>query len=175
MTTERRFEPASLYLTRSPEWRGSGGFDEILLVLAGAMVALAVSSAPASAEHFVPHLTYRTGPFAANGSLIANGFLDYMTMINERDGGIGGVKVKVEECKPVTTLKVLSAIIHQGPWCTGFSAELHGYYPAAHAESTTRSNPLLTPGYGLSAGADGEKFPWAFNFPANTGAKCPQS
>ena len=57
-----------------------------------------VSSAPASAEHFVPHLTYRTGPFAANGALIANGFADYMTMLNERDGGVGGVKVKVEEC-----------------------------------------------------------------------------
>ena len=69
------------------------------LLLAGAAVALAVSSAPATAEHFVPHLTYRTGPFAANGSLLANGFLDYMTMLNERDGGIGGVKVRVEECE----------------------------------------------------------------------------
>ena len=62
------------------------------LILAATAVALVVSAAPATAaEHFVPHLTYRTGPFAANGSIIANGFLDYMTMINERDGGVGGV------------------------------------------------------------------------------------
>ena len=53
------------------------------LLVAGAAVALAVSSAPATAEHFVPHLTYRTGPFAANGTIVANGFYDYMSMLNE--------------------------------------------------------------------------------------------
>ncbi|MGB7184647.1 MAG: ABC transporter substrate-binding protein, partial [Burkholderiaceae bacterium] len=69
------------------------------LLLAGIATALTVSAAPVSAELLVPHLTYRTGPYAGNGIVFANGFLDYMTMLNERDGGIGGVKVNVEECE----------------------------------------------------------------------------
>jgi len=138
------------------------------LVLAGAMVALAVSSAPASAEHFVPHLTYRTGPFAANGALIANGFADYMTMLNERDGGVGGVKVKVEECETgynaqkgvecYESTKGRGALVSL-PNSTGITLQLMQKAPIDKI-------PLLTPGYGLSAGAAGDKFPWAFNFPA---------
>ena len=48
---------------------------------------------------FVPLLTYRTGPFAGNGIPLSNGVHDYLTMLNERDGGIGGVKIAVEECE----------------------------------------------------------------------------
>ncbi len=42
---------------------------------------------------YVPLLTYRTGPFAGSGIPIANGMHDYLDMLNERDGGIGGVKI----------------------------------------------------------------------------------
>ena len=48
---------------------------------------------------YVPLLTYRTGPFAGSGIPIANGMHDYLTMLNERDGGIGGVKIVFEECE----------------------------------------------------------------------------
>ena len=41
----------------------------------------------------MPLLTYRTGPFAGSGIPIANGMHDYLRMLNERDGGIGGVKI----------------------------------------------------------------------------------
>ena len=41
----------------------------------------------------MPLFTYRTGPFAGSGIPIANGMHDYLTMLNERDGGIGGVKL----------------------------------------------------------------------------------
>ena len=43
--------------------------------------------------------TYRTGPYAGSGIPIANGMHDYLTMLNERDGGIGGVKIVFEECE----------------------------------------------------------------------------
>ena len=52
-----------------------------------------------SADTFVPLFTYRTGPFADSGIPIANGMHDYLNMLNERDGGIGGVKIVVEECE----------------------------------------------------------------------------
>jgi branched-chain amino acid transport system substrate-binding protein len=50
-------------------------------------------------ELLVPHMTYRVGPYAANGTMVANGFTDYFLMLNERDGGIGGIKVNPEECE----------------------------------------------------------------------------
>ena len=53
-------------------------------------------SQQASAEDtlYIPSLSYRTGPFAGAGTFqFANGFADYFTMLNERDGGIGGAKI----------------------------------------------------------------------------------
>ena len=50
-------------------------------------------------ELLVPHYTYRVGPFAANGTAVANGYTDYFLMLNERDGGIGGVLTNPEECE----------------------------------------------------------------------------
>ena len=50
-------------------------------------------------EQFLPSLVYRTGPYAPNGVPFANGVADYWTMINERDGGINGVKIVFEECE----------------------------------------------------------------------------
>ena len=46
-----------------------------------------------------PGLVYRTGPYAPNGIPFADGVSDYLSMINERDGGINGVKILFEECE----------------------------------------------------------------------------
>ena len=64
--------------------------------------AAALTSAPAYAqakEQFFPVLVYRTGPYAPNGVPFANGYVDYLKLVNERDGGINGVKLLVEECE----------------------------------------------------------------------------
>ena len=50
-------------------------------------------------EVFVPLLVYRTGPYAPSGIPIANGLVDYFSLINERDGGVNGVKLTWEECE----------------------------------------------------------------------------
>ena len=62
-------------------------------------LALPVACAFADDSIYVPLFTYRTGPFANSGTPIADGMHDYLTMLNERDGGIGGVKLDVEECE----------------------------------------------------------------------------
>src|SRR5262249_45169038 len=49
-------------------------------------------------EQFIPQLVYRTGAYAPNGVPVANGIADYYKLINERDGGINGVKIVFEEC-----------------------------------------------------------------------------
>jgi branched-chain amino acid transport system substrate-binding protein len=50
-------------------------------------------------EQFFPVLVYRTGPYAPNGVPFANGYVDYLKLVNARDGGIGGVKITFEECE----------------------------------------------------------------------------
>jgi branched-chain amino acid transport system substrate-binding protein len=64
-------------------------------------VGLAQQQQPAdpNKEQFVPILIYRTGPYAAGGSGIMGGFMDYMALLNERDGGINEIKLVWEECE----------------------------------------------------------------------------
>ena len=69
------------------------------LVATTALVMPALTSAQAQDSVFVPLFTYRTGPYAGSGTPIANGMRDYLTMLNERDGGIGGVKLVLDECE----------------------------------------------------------------------------
>ena len=74
------------------------------LALAGAVAAsLGITALATKAQAqegiYVPLLTYRTGPFAGSGIPIANGMHDYLSMLNARDGGIGGVKLLIEECE----------------------------------------------------------------------------
>ena len=68
-----------------------------LAVITAAPVA--VTAAQAENGIFIPLFTYRTGPFSGSGIPVANGLHDYLTMLNERDGGIGGEKLIVQECE----------------------------------------------------------------------------
>jgi len=53
------------------------------------LLALAAPIAHAQAkEQFVPANFYWVGPYAAGGSGIAGGMLDYLAMLNARDGGV---------------------------------------------------------------------------------------
>ena len=54
-----------------------------------ATAGLAVAAPVALADLVIPSLSYRTGPYASNGIPVADGFADYLTLLNERDGGIG--------------------------------------------------------------------------------------
>src|SRR3954462_10410880 len=67
------------------------------LIAAALMASLSI---PAMAdEQFFAELVYRTGPYAPNGIPFADGVADYLTLLNERDGGINGVKIAQEECE----------------------------------------------------------------------------
>jgi len=71
-----------------------------LTALAIAVFGLGAGSALAQNEQFIPRLVYRTGPYAPNGIPFADGYVDYVDMINTRDGGVGGVKMTYEESEP---------------------------------------------------------------------------
>jgi branched-chain amino acid transport system substrate-binding protein len=141
-------------------------------LLAGtALVASAVLPAlPAAAQGgiYIPLLTYRTGPFAVSGIPIGSGMADYLNMLNERDGGIGGVKLIVEECETGYDTKKGVECYEQvksknpiviNPYSTGITLQI---IPKAAVDKI----PILSMAYGLSASADGQNFPWIFNPPA---------
>ncbi|MEZ5840444.1 MAG: ABC transporter substrate-binding protein [Hyphomicrobiales bacterium] len=126
-------------------------------------------TAPAFAEDsiYIQLPTYRTGPYAGSGIPIANGMSDYLNMLNERDGGIGGVKVMVEECETgydtqkgvecYEAAKAKGSVVFN-PWSTGITLQV---IPKASVDKI----PVLSMAYGLSAAAEGNTFPWVFNPP----------
>src|SRR5437016_8074686 len=70
--------------------------------VAGAtLLSTLVAAPPAAAqakEQFFPVLVYRTGAYAPNGVPWANGYVDYLKLVNA-EGGINGVKATFEECE----------------------------------------------------------------------------
>lgn len=137
--------------------------------LAAAFTMIAESKAQAEDSLYIPLTTYRTGPFAANGTANANGMSDYFEMLNQRDGGIGGAKLVIEECETgynaqkgvecYEATKGKGALVYN-PNSTGITLQLI-------AKAPVDKIPVLSMGYGLSAAAIGETFPWTFNYPAS--------
>ncbi|MCI4660709.1 MAG: ABC transporter substrate-binding protein [Neomegalonema sp.] len=131
-------------------------------------VATGAAALPAAAEITVPSLVYRTGPYAPNGIPWANAFQDYFNLLNERDGGINGVKVKVVECETAynttqgvecyESTKAEGLVFH--PRSTGITYQL---IPKA----TTDHKVIHSMMYGRTSAANGKVFPNVFNFPAN--------
>lgn len=143
----------------------------LLLGAALAAAGAAAAAAPpalAAEQLYVPLLTYRTGAFAGSGIPIADGMHDYLEMLNQRDGGIGGVRIAIEECETgydaqkgvecYESTKGKGALVYN-PYSTGITLQL---IPKASVDRI----PVLAMAYGLSAAAVGGTFPWIFNPPA---------
>src|SRR3954468_11443335 len=67
--------------------------------LASAAGFVALGAAAQGKALFLPVLVYRTGAYAPNGVPWADGFVDYLKLVNERDGGVNGVRIAYEECE----------------------------------------------------------------------------
>ncbi|MDT8342893.1 MAG: ABC transporter substrate-binding protein [Thermohalobaculum sp.] len=136
-----------------------------LALAAAAAVALAAPAA--MADLVFPALSYRTGPYAPSGIPFADGYADYLTLVNQRDGGIGGVKAKLIECETeynttkgvecYEATKGEGALIYQ-PLSTGITYQL---IPKATADGI----PIHSMGYGRTSAANGKAFEWVFNYP----------
>jgi len=137
-------------------------------IMAG-MAAAMMLAGPALADLTFPNLTYRTGPYAVNGIPYADGYADYMTLLNQRDGGIGGVKINYIECETqyntekgvecYENTKGEGSLVYQ-PMSTGITYQL---IPKATADGI----PILSMGYGRTSAANGKVFSHVFNYPAN--------
>ena len=140
------------------------------LKLAAAAALATVLTAPAAlADLVIPWFSYRTGPYAYGGIPLADGFTDYFTMLNERDGGIGGVEVRILDCETgyntqkgvecYESTKGEGSLVYS-PLSTGTTYQL---IPKATADGI----PIHSMGYGRTAAADGTVFSHVFNFPAH--------
>ncbi len=137
-----------------------------VLVATAGIMAVATPAIAQEKVQFFPSLTGRTGPVAPNATPFANGYWDYMKLVNER-GGINGVKTLVEECETAYATdrgvecyerlkgKHGGATVFQ-PLSTGITFALTEKVPGDKI-------PLITSGYGRSDSADGNMFKW--NFP----------
>jgi branched-chain amino acid transport system substrate-binding protein len=132
-------------------------------------VATMMAASPVMADLVFPSLSYRTGPYAAGGIPFADGYADYFTMLNARDGGIGGVMTRVVECETgyntekgvecYESTKGEGSLVYQ-PLSTGITYQL---IPKATADNI----PMHTMGYGRTSAANGDVFSHTFNYPAN--------
>ncbi len=141
------------------------------LVLSVSMACAALSGALVSnaamaqaKEQFFPVLVYRTGAYAPNGVPWANGYVDYLKLVNAR-GGINGVKLSFEECETgyATDKSVECYERLKGKGATVFQPLSTGATFALTEKAPADKIPLITAGYGRSESADGGVFKW--NFP----------
>ena len=137
-------------------------------VLLGAAIAGLLGSAVASAdEQFIGLPSYRVGPYASGGSGLFGGWIDYMQLVNERDGGVNGVKLTWEECETeynnARGVECYERLKKKGS--TGnsvFQPVSTGITYSVLDKVAQDKIPMITIGYGRTDAADGRVFPWVF-------------
>lgn len=127
----------------------------------------AILSAPVmAAEQFFPVLVYRTGAYAPNGTPWANGYVDYLKLVNAK-GGINGVKLTFEECEfgyaTDRGVECYERLKGKNGGGTVFQPLSTGVTFALTEKAAVDKIPLITAGYGRSESQNGAVFTW--NFP----------
>jgi branched-chain amino acid transport system substrate-binding protein len=135
--------------------------------LAAAVSGIAAPSVHAQANaQFFPVLVYRTGAYAPNGVPFANGYVDYLKLVNAR-GGINGVMVSWEECETGYAtdkgVECYQRLKDKHGGATVFQPLSTGITFALTEKAPIDKIPLITAGYGRSESVDGTVFKW--NFP----------
>ncbi len=132
------------------------------LVLAGFAIG-----ASAQNEQFIPMNGYWVGPYAPGGSGIFGGFIDYINMLNARDGGVNGVKLTNEKCETeynnARGVECYERQKKKGP--TGATV-IHplstGITYSLIDKATEDKIPIISLGYGRTDASDGRVFPYIF-------------
>ena len=138
----------------------------------GAAAATATMANAAPNEQFFPLIGWRTGPLTPLGVNIAAGWIDYMDLLNKRDGGINGVKLTWEECE--TAYKVdrgvecYERLKKNGPTgASSFNPISTGVIYALLDRATADRIPIVTIGSGRTDASDGRVFPYIFPLGTN--------
>jgi branched-chain amino acid transport system substrate-binding protein len=144
------------------------------LALAG-VVALTLTAAPVHAgnEQYFPLQSYRVGPYAAGGTGFFGGFIDYMQLVNLKQGGVNGVKLVWSECET-------EYVVERGVECYERLKKGLGGAPVAATNplsvgiayatidrQTVDRIPLITINHGRTDSTDGSVFPYIFPLQLN--------
>jgi branched-chain amino acid transport system substrate-binding protein len=135
---------------------------------AGLGVALSAiaGTSMAAGEQFVPLLSYRVGAYAAGGSGIFGGYIDYMNYINVKEGGVNGVKLVWEECETEYNnsrgVECYERLKKKGGGATVVQPLSTGITYSLIDRVAADKVPMVTLGYGRTDAADGRVFPWVF-------------
>jgi branched-chain amino acid transport system substrate-binding protein len=128
-----------------------------------------------SDEQWFPLQSYRVGAYAAGGTGFFGGFIDYMNLINMRDGGVNGVKLTWDECetgyeveKGIECYQRMKDHVPAPAVWTPFSV---GISYAMQDRVTTDKVPMTTINHGRTASADGRVFPYAFPLQVTPGSE----
>jgi len=144
-------------------------------VLASAAAALVLASPAWSQpkEQYFPMQSYRVGPYAAGGTGFFGGFIDYMQMINLRDGGVNGVKLAWSECetefaveKGIECYERLKKGLNGAPAAATNPLSV-GIAYATIERSGVDKLPLITINHGRTDSTDGRVFPYIFPLQLN--------
>ena len=145
------------------------------LLLASAAAALVFASpawSQGKAQYF-PLQSYRVGPYAAGGTGFFGGFIDYMQMINLRDGGVNGVKLAWSECetefaveKGIECYERLKKGLNGAPAAATNPLSV-GIAYATIERSGVDKLPLITINHGRTDSTDGRVFPYIFPLQLN--------
>ena len=139
----------------------------VIAAVAATASSLVATSAYAQAkEQFIPVLSYRTGAYAPNGVPWANGYVDYIKLVNAR-GGLNGVKLSFEECETgydtARSVECYERLKGKNGGASFVQPLSTGATFAITEKAPTDKVSVVTVGYGRSESADGSVFKW--NFP----------
>jgi branched-chain amino acid transport system substrate-binding protein len=142
--------------------------------LVGALLlgSTAFTGSAAAGEHdgqqLYPLLSYRTGPYAPSGIPQWAGIRDYLTYINDVQGGVDGVKVFVQECETAYTLERGFECYerykngYDGAPVAILMGTSSGFDVAASERIRADKIPLITAAGGREDAVDGNVFPYHF-------------
>ena len=139
------------------------------LLLSAVAVASTLSASAVMAqakEQFIGLPSYRVGPYAAGGSGIYGGWIDYMALVNEQ-GGVNGVKLTWEECETeynnARGVECYERLKKKGASGNSVFQPLStGITYAVIDKVAADKIPMVTIGYGRTDASDGRVFPWVF-------------
>jgi len=131
-----------------------------------ALAVTAFAGVASAQEQFVPLLSYRVGAYAAGGSGIFGGYIDYMNYINMKEGGVNGVKLAWEECETEYNnsrgVECYERLKRKGGGATLVQPLSTGITYSLIDRVAVDKVPMVTIGYGRTDAADGRVFPWVF-------------
>src|SRR3978361_2332986 len=133
--------------------------------LSAAMIVSVALPASHADEQYFPLQSYRVGPYAAGGTGFFGGFIDYLTLINARDGGGNGVQLTWSEGE--TQYEVERGVevyewLKSRPGIAAWNPLSVGIAYAMIDRISADKVPLITINHGRTDSTDGRVFPYVF-------------